>query len=40
VADRISADDLAALDTLIDGVVRRDDLRVRATRSVWLARRP
>ncbi len=42
---RLSADDLATLDTLIDsdsalGVLRRDDLTVRAARTVWLARRP
>jgi hypothetical protein len=41
---RLSAEDLATLDTLIDGddligVVRRDDLTVRAARTVWLARR-
>jgi SAM-dependent methyltransferase len=42
---RLSADDLATLDTLIDsdgpdGVLRRDDLTVRAARTVWVARRP
>ena len=42
---RISADDLAALDTLIDsdgpdGVLRRGDLSVRASKVVWVARRP
>ena len=42
---RLSADDLAALDTLLDsdgpdGVLRRDDLTVRTTRTVWVARRP
>ncbi len=42
---RIGADDLATLDTLIDsdgpdGVLRRTDLTVRATRTVWVARRP
>ena len=42
---RTSADDLAALDTLIDSdgpasVLRRDDLAVRAKRTVWMARRP
>jgi SAM-dependent methyltransferase len=41
----LAADDLAALDTLIDsddpgGVLRRDDLTVRATRTVWAGRRP
>jgi SAM-dependent methyltransferase len=42
---RLSADDLATLDTLVDGdgpdgVLRRDDLAVRTTRTVWMARRP
>jgi SAM-dependent methyltransferase len=42
---RLSADDLATLDALIDGdgpdsVLRRDDLAVRAARTVWMARRP
>jgi SAM-dependent methyltransferase len=42
---RLSAADLATLDTLIDGdgpdnVLRRDDLTVRAARTVWVARRP
>jgi SAM-dependent methyltransferase len=42
---RMSADDLATLDTLIDsdgpdGLLRRDDLSVRTTRIVWVARRP
>ena len=41
---RMSDDDLAALDTLIDSdgpdsVLRRDDLTVRTTRTVWAARR-
>jgi SAM-dependent methyltransferase len=40
VAERISAADLAALDTLIDDLPSRDDLHIRATRSIWLARRP
>jgi len=44
-AGQISAEDLAALDTLIDsdgpdGVRQRDDLSVRTTRTVWVARRP
>jgi SAM-dependent methyltransferase len=43
--DRLSAEDLVTLDTLIDdhgprSVRRRDDLAVRATRSGWAARRP
>jgi hypothetical protein len=42
---RIGSGDLAALDTLIDSdgpgsVLRRDDLTVRTTRTVWVARRP
>jgi SAM-dependent methyltransferase len=42
---RLSAEDLATLDTIIDGsgpdgVLRRGDLTVRAERTAWLARRP
>jgi ubiquinone/menaquinone biosynthesis C-methylase UbiE len=42
---RMAADDLAALDTLIDsdgpdGVLHRDDLVIRGTRTAWAARRP
>jgi hypothetical protein len=42
---RLSAADLAMLDTLIDsdgpdGVLQRADLTVRAARTVWVARRP
>jgi SAM-dependent methyltransferase len=42
---RMSADDLATLDTLADsdgpdGVLKRDDLTVRTARTVWVARRP
>jgi ubiquinone/menaquinone biosynthesis C-methylase UbiE len=42
---RMNADDLDTLDTLIDSdgpdsVLRRDDLAVRTTRTVWVARRP
>jgi SAM-dependent methyltransferase len=42
---RMSADDLAALDALLDsdgpeGVLQRDDLCVRTARTVWVARRP
>ena len=41
---RMSAGDLATLDTLIDGdgpasVLHRDDLTVRGARTVWIARR-
>lgn len=43
-ADSLSTDDLAALDRLIDTtsphcILRRDDLAVRTTRKVWVARR-
>jgi SAM-dependent methyltransferase len=42
---RMSADDLATLDSLIDSdgpqsVLRRDDLSVHTARTVWVARRP
>lgn len=37
---RLGADDLAVLDTLAAGVLDRDDLMVRATRTVWVGRRP
>ncbi|MFD5346775.1 SAM-dependent methyltransferase, partial [Streptomyces anulatus] len=41
---RVSPEDLAALDRLIDGgpedVRHRDDLVVRSTRETWMARRP
>ena len=37
---RLSTSDFAALDALTAGVLGRDDLTVRATRTVWLARRP
>ncbi|MFF3485540.1 class I SAM-dependent methyltransferase [Streptomyces sp. NPDC002701] len=44
VADRLSAEDLTALDQLLDtssphGISRRDDLTVRTARVVWAARR-
>ena len=43
VEERVDAADLAALDALLDdgpqGVRRRDDLRVRSTRQLWIARR-
>lgn len=44
VADVLSADDLAALDQLLDtegphSILRRDDLVVRTERTVWAARR-
>jgi SAM-dependent methyltransferase len=42
---QLSAEDVTTLDTLIDsdgadGVLRRDDLTVRAVRTVWVSRRP
>jgi hypothetical protein len=42
---QMSADDLATLDILVDSdgpdsVLRREDLVVRAARTVWVARRP
>lgn len=44
IADRISSEDLTALDRLLDtngpgSVLRRDDLTVRTERTVWAARR-
>ncbi|MGW6615278.1 class I SAM-dependent methyltransferase [Streptomyces erythrochromogenes] len=44
-AEVLDADDLAALDVLLDeeqphSVARRDDLSVRTTRTTWIARRP
>ncbi|MCW0215892.1 MAG: class I SAM-dependent methyltransferase [Pseudonocardia sp.] len=44
LTDRLDADDLTVLDALLDdaqasGVVHRDDLNVRTTRTVWMARR-
>ena len=43
--DQLSAEDLAALDAVIDGdgqagVLQRGDLTVRDARTVWVARRP
>jgi len=42
---RLSEDDLATLDTLLDsdgphGLLQREDLSVRAARTIWVARRP
>ena len=37
--DRLAPADLAALDTVTAGLADRDDLSVRADRTVWLARR-
>ena len=36
---RLSADDLAQLDTIAAAIAGRDDLTVRTNRTVWLARR-
>jgi SAM-dependent methyltransferase len=38
--DRLGDHDLAQLDALAGSVLHRDDLTVRAARTVWLARRP
>lgn len=38
--DRLSAEDLAALDKIATGVAERTDLTVRTVRTAWLARRP
>jgi hypothetical protein len=45
LGDRLGADDLATLGTLLDGdgpdaVLRRGDLTVRAERTVWVGARP
>lgn len=37
---RLSPSDLAALDAVVAGLPGRDDLTVRTSRTVWLARRP
>jgi SAM-dependent methyltransferase len=37
---RLDAGDLTVLDAVAAGVLSRNDLTVRATRTVWLARRP
>ncbi|WP_049561871.1 class I SAM-dependent methyltransferase [Nonomuraea sp. SBT364] len=39
LAEQLDAGDLAALDSLLEGVARRHDLTVRTTRTVWAARR-
>jgi SAM-dependent methyltransferase len=39
LADRLSADDLTALDAIVAGLPHRDDLVVRATRDVWVGHR-
>ncbi len=40
LADRLPSDDLAALDAVLGTLPDRDDLVVRATRWVWIGRRP
>ncbi|MGI5499144.1 class I SAM-dependent methyltransferase [Lentzea sp. CA-135723] len=45
LGDRLPADDLAALDAVLDGdgpgnVLRRTDLTVRTVRTTWVGRRP
>ncbi len=40
LADRLSESSLAELDGIIDGILDRDDLVVRGSRTTWLARRP
>lgn len=44
LADRLDADDLATLDTLLDSdgplsLVQREDLSVHGARTIWIARR-
>jgi SAM-dependent methyltransferase len=38
--DKLGVDDLAALNAIVASLPDRDDLTVRASRTVWLARRP
>ncbi len=40
LADKLSAGDIAELDALAPALSARDDLTVRASRTVWLARKP
>jgi SAM-dependent methyltransferase len=40
LAERLPGDDLAGLEAAAAAVAGRDDLRIRASRTVWLARRP
>ncbi|GAA0579816.1 class I SAM-dependent methyltransferase [Paractinoplanes ferrugineus] len=40
LADRLTADELAALDTYVATLPNRDDLTISATRDVWIGRRP
>jgi hypothetical protein len=38
--DKLSAGDIAELDALAPALSARDDLTVRTSRTVWLARKP
>jgi hypothetical protein len=38
--DKLSAGDIAELDALAAALPARDDLAVRTSRTVWLARKP
>jgi hypothetical protein len=38
--DKLSAGDIAELDALVLALPARDDLTVRTSRTVWLARKP
>ena len=38
--DKLSAGDIAELDALAPALPARDDLTVRTSRTVWLARKP
>ena len=40
VEDKLSAGDIAELDALAPALSARDDLTVRTSRTVWLARKP
>jgi hypothetical protein len=40
LADKLSAADIAELDALAPALSARDDLTVRTSRTVWLARKP
>ena len=40
LADRLGTEDRAALADLVAGIGTREDLEIRTTRTVWLARRP
>ncbi|GIM89121.1 class I SAM-dependent methyltransferase [Paractinoplanes toevensis] len=40
LADRLTGDELTALDAAVAGAPDRNDLTIRATRDVWIGRRP